>query len=227
MKYEIKGDPFPVVIFDMEAGEKVNCEGGAMVWMTSNMEMETQGGGLGKVFGRLVSGENLFQNTYTCNGGKGMIAFGSNFMGSIKVVEVTPDKPVVAQKSAFVAATTGVEMSIFFQKKLGAGFFGGEGFIMEKFTGNGLVFLEIDGYEQAYDLASGEEMIVSTGNLAVCDASVSIDIKSVKGVKNALFGGEGLFNTVVRGPGRIILQTQTIPTVASALSAYIATSSSN
>ena len=156
-----------------------------------------------------------------------MIAFASSFPGTIRTVQITPDKPVIAQKSAFLAAERGVELSVFFQKKLGAGFFGGEGFIMQKLSGNGIAFLEItafleiDGYGVEYDLAPGEKIVVDTGNLAIMDATCSIDIQSVKGVKNVLFGGEGLFNTVITGPGHILLQTMPISAFAGAISSAI------
>ena len=145
MKYEIKGEPTPVVICELSAGESMITEKGSMVWMSPNMEMQTSAGGLGKAFGRMFSGESIFQNIYTAQGGPGTIAFASSFPGAIRAVEITPDRPIVVQKSAFLAATDGVELSVFFQKKLGAGFFGGEGFIMQKLSGRGTVFLEVDG----------------------------------------------------------------------------------
>lgn len=221
MQYKITGEPMPVVICDLSAGESMITEKGSMVWMSPNMEMQTSAGGIGKAFGRMFSGESMFQNIYTAQGGPGMIAFASSFPGAIRAVEITPDRPVIAQKSAFLAAEEGVELSVFFQKKVGAGFFGGEGFIMQKLSGHGMAFLEIDGSAVEYDLGSGQQMIVDTGNLAMIDATCSIDIKSVKGVKNALFGGEGLFNTVVTGPGHIVLQTMPISGFAGAISAVL------
>ncbi|MDO4811793.1 MAG: TIGR00266 family protein [Eubacteriales bacterium] len=221
MKYEIKGEPMPVVICELEAGESMITERGSMVWMSPNMNMETSAGGLGKAFGRMFSGESMFQNIYTAKGGPGMIAFASSFPGAIRVVEITPDHPVVAQKSSFLAATSGVELSVFFQKKLGAGFFGGEGFIMQKLSGHGLAFLEIDGSAVEYDLQPGQQLIVDTGNLAMMSDTCKMDIQSVKGVKNVLFGGEGLFNTVVTGPGHVTLQTMPLANFASTIAGYI------
>ena len=221
MQYKITGEPMPVVICDLSAGESMITEKGSMVWMSPNMEMQTSAGGIGKAFGRMFSGESMFQNIYTAQGGPGMIAFASSFPGAIRAVEITPDRPVIAQKSAFLAAEEGVELSVFFQKKLGAGFFGGEGFIMQKLSGHGMAFLDIDGSSVEYDLGPGQQMIVDTGNLAMIDATCSIDIKSIKGVKNALFGGEGLFNTVVTGPGHIVLQTMPISGFAGAISAVL------
>lgn len=221
MQYKITGEPMPVVICDLSAGESMITEKGSMVWMSPNMEMQTSAGGIGKAFGRMFSGESMFQNIYTAKGGPGMIAFASSFPGAIRAVEITPDRPVIAQKSAFLAAEEGVELSVFFQKKLGAGFFGGEGFIMQKLSGRGMAFLEIDGSAVEYDLGPGQQMIVDTGNLAMIEDTCTIDIKSVKGVKNALFGGEGLFNTVVTGPGHIVLQTMPISGFAGAISAVL------
>lgn len=221
MKYEIKGEPMPVVICELEAGESMITERGSMVWMSPNMQMETSAGGLGKAFGRLFSGESMFRNIYTAQGGPGMIAFASSFPGAIRVVEVTPDHPVVAQKAAFLAATSGVELSVFFQKKLGAGFFGGEGFIMQKLSGRGLAFIEIDGSAVEYELQRGQQLVVDTGNLAMMSDTCSMDIQSVRGVKNVLFGGEGLFNTVVTGPGRVTLQTMPLANFASTIATYI------
>ena len=195
-------------------------ERGSMSWMSPNMEMRTNAGGVGKALGRLFSGESIFQNTYTANGA-GMIAFASSFPGAIRVVQVTPDHPVVAQKGSFLAAESSVELSVFFQKKLGAGFLGGEGFVMQKLSGNGLAFLEIDGSAVEYELQPGQSMIVDSGNLAMMDATCSMDIVTVKGVKNALFGGEGLFNTVVTGPGKIVVQTMPVSGVAAAILPYL------
>ncbi len=224
MKYKIEGEPMPVVICDLSSGESMITEKGSMVWMTPNMEMQTSAGGIGKAFGRMFSGESMFQNIYTAKGGPGMIAFASSFPGSIRAVEISDERPIVVQKSGFLAAEEGVQLSVFFQKKMGAGFFGGEGFIMQKLSGRGTAFLEVDGSAVEYDLKPGEKMIVDTGNLAMMEATCSIDIQSVKGVKNVLFGGEGLFNTVVTGPGRIVLQTMPISNFAGAIASVLPSS---
>jgi len=225
MKYEIQGEPMGVVICQLEAGEQMITESGSMAWMSPNIKMETSGGGIGKALGRLFSGENLFQNIFTAQGGPGVIAFAASFPGAVKVVEITPDKPVIAQKSAFLAATAGVELSVFFQKKLGAGFLGGEGFIMQKLSGSGLAFLEIDGSAVEYALEAGQQMVVDTGKLAMMDASCSVDIRTVSGVKNMLFGGNGLFHTVVNGPGHITLQTMPLFKFAEQIARFIPTKS--
>lgn len=224
MNYEIKGTPLPVVIMTLEAGEQIKTDRGAMSWMSPNMQMSTNaGGGIGKAFGRMFSGESMFQNTYTCQGGQGMIACSSSFPGEILPILVSPTNTIVAQKSAFLASEAGVEMSVHFQKRGGAGLFGGEGFILQKFEGYGYVFLEIDGSVIEYTLAPGQSLIVDTGNLAAMDITVDVNIQTVKGVGNALFGGEGLFNTVVTGPGRVWLQTLPRSVVAGAVAPYIST----
>jgi uncharacterized protein (TIGR00266 family) len=224
MRYEIIGEPMPVVVCNLSGGESMITERGSMCWMSPNMEMQTAAGGLGKAFGRMFSGESMFQNIYTARG-DGMIAFASSFPGSIRAVEITPDRPVVAQKSAFLASESGVELSVFFQKKFGAGLFGGEGFIMQRLSGRGTVFLEVDGYAVEYDLKPGQSIIVDTGNLCMVDATCSIDVQTVKGVKNVLFGGEGLFNTVVTGPGKVVLQTMPVSGMAAALQPFFNTGS--
>lgn len=221
MKYEVKGEPMPVVICTLDAGEKMITESGSMVWMSPNMQMETSAGGLGKAFGRMFSGENIFQNIYTAQGGPGLIAFAASFPGSIRAIEITPDKPIVCQKSAFLAATDGVQLSVFFQNKALTGFFGGEGFIMQKLSGHGIAFIEIDGSAVEYRLEEGQRLIVDTGNVAMVDSTVSIDVQRVKGAKNLLFGGEGLFNTVVTGPGNVVLQTMPISNFANTIAAVL------
>ena len=218
MQYKIEGTPLPVVICQLDRGECMMTEKGSMSWMTPNMKMETtSNGGIGKALGRMLAGESIFQNRYTAEGGEGMIAFASSFPGTILPVEITPDRPVIVQKSAFLAGVESVDISLFLQKKLGAGFFGGEGFIMQKLSGEGMVFVEIDGSTVEYDLAPGQQMIVDTGYLAMMDATCSMDIRAVKGAKNMFFGGEGAFNTVITGPGKIVLQTMPVNSVAGAL----------
>ena len=224
MRYQIQGETLPVVICELEGGETMITEGGGMAWMSPNMKMETStNGGVGKAFGRMFSGEAMFQNNYTAVGGAGMIAFASSFPGSIRAFEISPGNEMVFQKSAFLAGEAGVDVSIFFNKKVGAGLFGGEGFIMQKFSGNGTVFAEFDGHVVEYELQAGQQIVVDTGHLAVMTARCSMEIRSVPGVKNMLFGGEGFFNTVITGPGRIWLQTMPISNVAAVLRNYITT----
>ena len=200
MNYTIEGEPLPVVICNLDANETMITEKGAMSWMTPNMNMETtSNGGIGKMFGRAFSGESMFQNRYTAMGGPGMIAFASSFPGCIRAFQIGPGQEIVAQKSAFLASTAGVELSIFFQKRLGSGLFGGEGFIMQRLSGN----------------------VIDTGYLAAMTSSCQIDIQTVPGFKNAVFGGEGLFNTVVTGPGRIWLQSMPVSQLAGAIRPFM------
>lgn len=223
MQYEIKGGSFPVVICQLQAGEQMITEGGSMTWMTPNMQMETHGGGVGKMFSKAFSGESMFQNIYTAQGGPGMITFGSSFPGKIIPIQIAPGHDWILQKRAFLASETSVKLDIHFNRKLGAGVFGGEGFIMQRLSGNGIAFAEIDGELIEYELKAGQQMIVDTGYVAGFESSVSIDIQQVKGLKNKLLGGEGLFNTVLTGPGRIWLQTMPLSGLASAISPYIVT----
>lgn len=220
MRYEIKGGSFPVVICQLQDGESMITEKGSMVWMSPNMAMETQGGGLGKMFSKAFSGESMFHNVYTAQG-DGMIAFGSSFPGKILAVEVGSGRELILQKSAFLASQPTVELSIAFNKKLGVGFFGGEGFIMQRLSGYGMAFVEIDGDLVEYDLAPGQQLVVDTGNVAGFESTVSMDIRQVPGLKNKLMGGEGLFNTYLTGPGKIWLQTMPISSMAAALSGLL------
>ena len=220
MQYSIEGEPLPVVICQLSDGETMITERGAMSWMSPNMRMETVGGGLGKMFGRAFSGESMFQNHYTAQG-NGLIAFASSFPGSIKAFEITPGNELICQKSAFLASTSGVALSIFFNKKVGSGLFGGEGFIMQKLSGNGLAFVEFDGYIKEYVLQPGQSMVLDTGYLAAMTATCSMEIQSVPGLKNKFFGGEGFFNTVVTGPGRIWIQSMPISAMAGSLMSFL------
>lgn len=223
MDYKIVGDMMPVVICTLNENESVICEKGAMKWMTPNMQMRTESGAtsIGNAFGRMFSGEHLYQNIYTAQNGRGSIAFGSFIPGSIRAIQVTPDNPIICQKSAFLAAESGIHLSVFYQRKLGTALFGGEGFIMQKLEGNGLVFISIDGAAVEYDLKAGQQIIVSTGHVAMIDNTCTIDVQSIKGAKNKLLGGEGFFNTVVTGPGHVVLQTMPLSNLAAAVASKI------
>lgn len=222
MRYQIVGETLPVVICELEGGEKMINEGGSMSWMSPNMLMETTtNGGIGKAFGRMFAGEKMFQNVYTAQGGNGLIAFASSFPGSIKAFQIAPGQEMVFQKSEFLAGEASVNLSVFFNKKLGAGLFGGEGFIMQRVSGQGIVFAEFDGHVVEYDLQPGQQIVVDTGHLAAMTPSCNMEIRSVPGVKNMLFGGEGVFNTVITGPGRVWLQTMPISNVAGVLRPYM------
>ncbi len=223
MQYTIEGDSLPVVICSLENGERMITEGGAMSWMSPNMKMETTtGGGIGKMFGRMLSGESLFLNYYTATNGPGMIAFASSLPGAIKKFDISPGNEMICQKSSFLAASDTVELSMHFQKKLGSGLFGGEGFIMQKLSGTGTAFIEIDGYAKEYNLPAGQQIVVDTGHLAAMSATCTMDIVTVPGIKNMFLGGEGVFNTVITGPGTVYLQSMPLTNIAGALAPLIA-----
>ena len=210
MNYRIEGGNLPVVIINLVPGESINCESGAMSWMSAGIKMSTStGGGIGKMFGRMVTGESAMLNTYTAEQA-GEIAFASSFPGSIKVVELNGNS-ILAQKGAYLASFGNIQMSVGVQKNIGGGFFGGEGFLMQRFEGTGLVFLEVDGSAIEYDLQPAVMM----------DSTVNLEIEMVKGVKNVLFGGEGLFNTTLTGPGKIMLQTMPVSSTAMVLYRYM------
>ncbi len=220
MRYSIEGGSLPAVIIQLDPGESLISEAGGRSWSRGSITTEAKAeGGLGKTIGRMFSGESLFMSRYTAQA-PSEIAFSSSFPGRIVARTLGAGESIICQKSAFLCATYGVELAVHFQKKLGAGFVGGEGFIMQRITGPGLVFLEVDGYCQEYDLVPGERLTCDTGVLAIMDATCQIDVQMVKGVKNALFGGEGLFDTVVTGPGKVYLQTMTIPKLAKLMAPY-------
>lgn len=222
IRYEIEGGHLPVVICYPEAGQALCTESGAMSWMSPNMKMDTNtGGGIKKALGRMFSGESIFMNEYTAQGGMGMIAFASSFPGSIIPFQVSEGNALIVQKRGFLAMEKGLDLSIYFQRRLGKGFFGGEGFIMQKISGNGIVFVEIDGHCKEYDLGVGESIVLDTGYLAAMSESCTMDIETVKGAKNMLFGGEGLFNTRITGPGKVYIQTMPALHTAQALAPYL------
>ena len=222
IKYEIEGGSLPVLICYPEPGETLCTQSGAMSWMSPNMHMTTNsGGGIKKALGRLFSGDSLFMNEYTAQGGSGMIAFAASFPGSIIPYHVTPGNGIIVQKRGFLAMEKGLELSVYLQKSLGRGIFGGEGFIMQKITGNGLVFLEIDGYCKEFDLAAGESVVLDTGYLAAMSETCTMDIQTVQGAKNIFLGGEGLFHTRVTGPGKVYVQSMPVINTAERLTPYI------
>ena len=207
MRYEIKGDPFPIVICTLDDGETVACQKGAMAWMSPNMQMSTNaGGGVGKMFSRMVSGESIFQNKYTPKG-QGEIAFAPSVPGQIIAIEISPQRNIVAQKSAFLASSETVNYELFFQKKFGAGLFGGEGFIMQRLTGDGVVFLNAGGTIVKKKLEPGQILKIDTGCLVAMSDTVNYDIEFQSSIKNGFFGGEGLFLATLTGPGEVWLQS--------------------
>lgn len=228
IKYEIEGGNLPVVICYPEVGQTLCTESGAMSWMSPNMIMNTNtGGGIKKMLGRMFSGESLFLNEYTAQGGTGMIAFASSFPGSIIPYQVTPGNGIIVQKRGFLAMEKGLELSVYFQKKLGKGLFGGEGFIMQKVTGNGMIFLEIDGHCKEYELAADQSIVVDTGYLAAMSESCTMDVEMVSGAKNIFLGGEGLFHTRITGPGKVYIQSMPIINTAERLTPYIKINTGN
>ena len=221
MNYKIEGGIMPILEVSLNDGETIITQSGGMVWMSPNMKMETTAGGAGKVLKKVISGESIFQNRYTAMNGPGFITIAPQFMGTIIPFEISPNQPIIVQKSGFLASTTGVNLEICFSKKVGAGLVGGEGFIMQRLSGQGTAFVEVDGAVVNYNLAPGQQMIIDTGYLVAMDPSVQMAIQQVPGLKNKFLGGEGLFNTVVTGPGRIWLQTMPINTVAGLIASYI------
>lgn len=221
MNYEIVGGAYPAVVCHLQAGEKMQNESGSMTWMDPCMEMATTGGGsVGKMFGRMLSAETVFMNVYTARE-DGMIAFGSSFPGSIKALDISPDHEVVVQKRSFLASEMGVDLSVFFNHKAKTGIFGGEGFIMQRLSGEGTAFIEIDGGFIEYQLAAGQQMVVDSGNVLGFVGGVTMDVQRIHGAKNIVFGGEGLFNTVLTGPGTIWLQTMPLVNLAEAIAPYV------
>ncbi|MDO4978060.1 MAG: TIGR00266 family protein [Eubacteriales bacterium] len=220
MKYSIEGGNLPVLKVLLEKGESIECEAGAMAWMDDEIEMKTQAGGFGKALGRMFTKENAFMNTYYAKQA-GEIAFSSKFPGSILAVPITPGNGLIVQKGSFLACVGQIESEVYLQKKISGGIFGGEGFLMRRYSGNGIVFLEIDGSAHEYEIPAGDCKIIDTGYVASMSESCKMEIRSIKGVKNVLFGGEGLFNTVVYGPGKITLQSMPIASTAMQLYAYM------
>ena len=221
MRYSIEGGNLPALIMTLEPGETIISEAGARTWSRGPVKTETRAqGGIGKSIGRMFTGESLFMSNYTALGSC-EIAFTSSFPGRIIAKTLAPGESIICQKTCFLCATSGVDLSLYFQKKLGAGLVGGEGFIMQKITGPGMVFLEVDGYCPEYDLRPGEQIVCDTGDLAIMDSTCTMDIQTVGSVKNAIFGGEGIFDTVITGPGKVWLQTMTAAKVAKCLSIYM------
>lgn len=221
MQYRIIGQTVPAVELMMNAGESVFSQSGGMIWQTEGIEMNTNArGGLAKSLGRMLTGESVFMANYTAQRDNVRIAFGSTVPGCVIPVDVT-QMPMICQKGAFLCAQQTVNLEIAFTKKFSAGFFGGEGFILQKLSGSGLAFLEVDGDMVEQTLAAGESLLVDTGNVVAFDQTVSYEIQTVKGLGNILFGGEGLFLTKVTGPGRIILQTQNFNDFASKIIALM------
>ncbi len=214
LKHDVEGGTLPFVICHLDNGQTIYAEAGAMSWMSPNIAYDTRTGGIGGAFGRILNNESFFRSYYTAQDGNGEIAIATKFPGEIISIELDGTRGYVVQKSSFLAATTDVKQEIFFQKRIGASLFGGEGFVMQRFSGRGTLLLEIDGSAWTRYLQPGEQIVVDTGCLALMDDTCSIDIQTVKGVKNMFFGGEGLFNTIITGPGNVTLQSHPLSTIA-------------
>lgn len=222
MEYEIIGGAFPLVKCKLKKGERMKDDSGAMAYMTPGIKMDTNtGGGLLKGLGRALAGDTLFMNFFTAQRDGEEVGFASYFPGKIIPIRLDGSQSIIGQKSSFLATEDSVEIDMYFKKKLGAGLFGGEGFILQKFSGKGMVFLEIDGDVIEKTLAPGETLLVDNGHVAALDETVDFDIQRVKGVKNMMFGGEGLFFAKMTGPGRVWIQTMPVSKLAEAIIPYI------
>lgn len=222
MKYKISGDNLQLVTIEIDPGEKIFAEAGSMVYMSANVNMEAKmRGGLLKGIGRKFAGETVFLTEFTSAGGMGLVSFGGNAPGTIKPIELSGGQEFLVQKDAFLCAEDSIDMSIAFQKRLGAAFFGGEGFILEKLTGTGIVFVHACGDFIEFDLKPDQTLKVDTGSVVGWDGTVAYDIERVKGVKTMFFGGEGIFVTTLRGPGKVIIQSLDLGNLATALRPFL------
>jgi len=222
MEYSIHGNDLQVVDVRLKDGEAVSSEAGGMAWMSDNIEMKTEmKGGLMGGLKRKMMGESLMLTDYICHGSEGMVAFASEFPGKIVPMELAAGQSIIAQKDAFMFSQSGVALEMHFRKRLGAGLFGGEGFILQKVTGPGLVCFELAGHIVEYNLVQGQRLKVDPGHIALFEPSVDFDIEMVKGFKNILFGGEGLFLATLAGPGRVWLQRMPLSNFVRRLAPYL------
>lgn len=209
MKYEILGKTVPAVEFTLDKNEAIYTQSGGMSWQTEGIKMSTNAkGGVMQSLGRMFTGESIFMSTFTAEQNDAKVAFATTVPGEIMPVEITPSNTLMVQKRAFLCAEPSVDLKITLTKKFSAGLFGGEGFILQKASGNGMLFLEIDGDPIVRELTPGEILKVDTGNVVAFEESVKYEIEMVKGLGNILLGGEGLFLTRLVGPGKVILQSQ-------------------
>lgn len=221
MKSEIIGTVMPMVEIELNQGELIYAQTGAMQWMTENIDMQTNmRGGIFGAIKRGVSGENMFLAHFSAEQNGARVAFGHSFPGKIIEIDVS-EKTMICQKRAFLCATEGVDYDIEFQKKIGTGFFGGEGFIMQRLSGNGTAWVEMDGEYVVKELAPGEKLRMETGALGMYEAGMDLSINLVKGFKNMFLGGEGLFLTTIEGPGKVWIQTMPAQNMASEIANFI------
>lgn len=222
MKYTIRGDDLQVVDIQLEPGESMVSEAGGMAWKSPNVWMDTQmPGGLFGGLARSFAGESLMLSYYHCEEAAGLVAFASELPGKIVPMALAPGEAIIAQKDAFMCAEASIELATHWQRRLGAGIFGGEGFILEKVTGPGTAFFELAGEITPYTLAAGQRLQVAPGHVAMFDSSVDFDIELIKGLKNIFFGGQGFFLAILTGPGRIWLQSMPIANLAARLMPYL------
>jgi uncharacterized protein (TIGR00266 family) len=222
MKYEIHGTVMQAIDVHLQAGEAIYTESGGMAWMKGEVEMKTDTrGGLMAGLGRALAGESFFITTYTCQGGEATVTFTPEAPGKVLAFDLEAGQSLICQKDAFMAASDSVELSMHFRKRLGTGLFGGEGFILQKVTGPGTVFLEVPGEVREYQLADGETIKVDPGHIAIFEPTVDYDITTVKGLGNILFSGEGLFLATLAGPGKVWLQSMPLSNLAHKLARYI------
>jgi len=223
MEYQIRGTVMQSVEVSLQAGESVYTEAGGMAWMSANIGMETNmKGGMMGALKRAVAGESLFMTTYTAGDAPGFVTFTLETPGTIIPLELGPGQEVICQRDAFMCAQSSVQLDMHLHKRLGAGLFGGEGFILQKVTGPGIAFFEVAGETLEYNLQAGQSLKVDPGHIAMMDPTVEFDVTMIKGVTNVLFGGEGLFLANVSGPGRVWLQSMPLANLAAKLSRYIA-----
>ena len=221
MQYKIDKAPLPYVTCYLKEGETIKTQNGGMSWMSPNIKMKTKSNGIFKAFGRTFTGESFFQNNYTCTKGYGTISFASSFPGEIKAFDVSRGNDIILQKTGFLASEIGVDVSIYFQRRIKGGLFGGEGFIMQRISGNGIVFAEFDGSIVEYELNKGQSILVDTGHVAAMSGTCTMTARMVKGIKNKILGDEGFFLTEVIGPGKVYLQTMPIPKLRLVLGAGV------
>ncbi|MEL6307434.1 MAG: TIGR00266 family protein [Chloroflexota bacterium] len=225
MDYKIEGTTMPSLEIRLQQGDAVYTESGGMAWMTNGIKMDTNSrGGIGKMFGRALAGESLFLTTYTCEAPQALIVFTMESPGTILPVELGTGQSIIAQKDSFMVAEDDVTLEMHFRRKLSTGFFGGEGFILQKLTGPGTAFVEIAGEMRTYTLKDGQVMKVDPGHIAMYEPTVEYDLEMVKGLSNMFFGGEGLFLATLKGPGKVWLQTMPLVNLAGAIRRYIPTS---
>ena len=222
MRYVIHGTTMQTVAIDLAPGEMVYSQTNCMAWMSDTMAMDTNtGGGFLAGLRRSFTGGSFFLTHFTAQSGPGHIAFAPRFPGSVVARTLAPGESLICRKETFLCAERGVQLELAWQRRLGAGFFGGEGFILQKVTGPGTVFLDLSGEVVERSLMPGERLLVHAGHVGIQEPSVGFDIQLVRGFRNILFGGEGLFLATLTGPGRVWLQSMPILNLAEEIGRYL------